>query len=112
MTAYQPVAAAEGASLPVVAVSASADDGNVPANTIDCDLGTRWSGEGDGVWIQYDLGSPRDVGSVTIAWHKGNTRTATFDVRLSDDGSSWTTVLDSETSSGHALRPELRQEWS
>lgn len=104
--AYQPVAAADGAPLPVMSVSASADDGNVPANTIDGDLGTRWSAEGDGVWIQYDLGSPRDVGSVSIAWHQGTTRTATFDVRLSDDGSSWTTALDHETSSGHTLQPE------
>jgi hypothetical protein len=35
----------------VASVSASADDGNVPANTLDDNLGTRWSAKGDGQWI-------------------------------------------------------------
>ena len=34
-----------------VSVVASADDGNVPGNTIDNDLATRWSALGDGQWI-------------------------------------------------------------
>ncbi|NRN71366.1 Chondroitinase-B, partial [Kibdelosporangium sp. 4NS15] len=82
------------------------DDGNVPANTIDGDLTTRWSAEGDGVWIRYDLGSAQTVGSVSIAWHKGDTRRDTFDVQLSGDGSSWTTVLAGKTSSGTTLQPQ------
>ncbi|MCC8243070.1 chondroitinase-B domain-containing protein [Saccharothrix luteola] len=87
--------------------TASGHDGNVPANTLDNDLTTRWSAEGDGVWIRYDLGSPQTVGSVSIAWHKGDTRTTTFDVQLSGDGSSWTTALERETSTGGTVRPEL-----
>lgn len=102
----QPVAAAVGAPLPVAGVSASGDDGNVPANTLDDDLGTRWSDEGDGVWIRYDLGAAQVVGSVSIAWHQGNTRRATFDVQLSGNGSTWTTVLAGRTSSGTALVPQ------
>ncbi|WP_415830320.1 discoidin domain-containing protein, partial [Kibdelosporangium persicum] len=60
----QPVASATGTPLEIKGISASADDGNVPANTIDGDLTTRWSAEGDGVWIRYDLGSAQTVGSV------------------------------------------------
>src|SRR3954447_2860415 len=92
--------AAAGSPLSVVGVVASADDGNVPANTLDNDLSTRWSAEGDGVWIRYDLGSAKTIGSVSIAWHKGDTRKDTFDVQLSDDGSSWTTALARKTSTG------------
>jgi hypothetical protein len=104
---FQPVAtAAAGSPLPVAGVSASADDGNVPANTLDNDLSTRWSAEGDGVWIQYDLGSAQTVGSVSLAWHKGNTRQDTFDVRLSTDGSSWSTVLSRKATSGTTLEPQ------
>jgi poly(beta-D-mannuronate) lyase len=101
-----PLASAAGAPVPVTGVTASADDGNVPANTLDNDLSTRWSAEGDGVWIQYDLGASQTVGSVSIAWHKGDTRKDTFDVRLSADGSSWTTVLTGKTSSGTTLQPQ------
>ncbi|NLG85578.1 MAG: discoidin domain-containing protein, partial [Firmicutes bacterium] len=43
-----PSATSEPTPLPIVAVSASADDGNVPANAIDGDLDTRWSALGDG----------------------------------------------------------------
>ncbi|MGW0520858.1 chondroitinase-B domain-containing protein [Crossiella sp. NPDC003009] len=99
-----PVAAAEGAPLPVAGVVAIADDGNVAANTLDKDLNTRWSAEGDGVWIRYDLGSARTVGSVSLAWHKGDTRKDTFEVQLSDDGSAWTTVLPRRTTSGSTLQ--------
>src|SRR5690348_14520945 len=43
--------------LSVGAVSASTDDGNIPQNTLDNNLATRWSAQGDGQWIQYDLGT-------------------------------------------------------
>jgi hypothetical protein len=98
------VAVAAGSPLTVAGVVASADDGNVAANTLDNNLSTRWSAEGDGVWIQYDLGSAQTVGSVSIAWHKGDTRRDTFDVRLSNDATTWTTVLSRKTSSGNTLQ--------
>ncbi|WP_309112072.1 chondroitinase-B domain-containing protein [Saccharothrix sp.] len=103
---YQPITASAATALPVAGVSASAHDGNVPANTLDGDPGTRWSAEGDGVWIRYDLGSAQAIGSVSIAWHKGDVRKSTFEVQLSDDGSAWTTVIARRTSSGTTLGPE------
>jgi uncharacterized cupin superfamily protein len=107
VVASQPVAvAAAGTVLPVAAVSASADDGNVPANTLDNNLSTRWSAEGDGVWIQYDLGSSQTVGSVSIAWHQGNVRASSFEVRVSGDGNTWTTVVPRKNSSGTTLQPQ------
>ncbi len=106
-TVYQPVASAEpGGPLEVTGVTASADDGNVPANTLDGDLSTRWSAEGDGVWIRYDLGSAQTIGSVSVAWHQGDTRKNTFDVEVSDDGSSWTPALSRKTTSGSTLQPQ------
>ncbi|WP_084431943.1 discoidin domain-containing protein [Kibdelosporangium aridum] len=100
------VAVAADPPLKVTAVSASGDDGNIAANTLDNNLNTRWSAEGDGVWIQYDLGTPQTIGSVSIAWHKGDTRRDTFDVQLSTDASSWTPVLTRKTSSGTTLQPQ------
>jgi len=98
-----PAAAAD--EVPVTAVSASGDDGNVPANTRDNDLSTRWSDEGDGVWIRYDLGSSTTVGSLAIAWHQGNVRTTRFDIQTSADGAAWSNAF-SGNSSGTTLQQE------
>ena len=101
---FHPVAsAADPSPLEVKSVTASPDDGNVPANTLDNNLSTRWSSEGDGAWIRYDLGLAQTVGSVSVAWHQGDNRKSTFDVQLSADGSSWTTVLNRKASSGTTL---------
>ena len=40
-------------------IAANGDDGNVPANTIDNNLNTRWSNFGIGSWIRADLGSQK-----------------------------------------------------
>jgi len=86
-------------SIPGANVIASADDGNVPANTVDGSLATRWSAQGNNQWIRYDLGTTKTPAWVRIAFLNGDTRTSTFDVQLSSDGSNWTTVY-SGTSSG------------
>ena len=39
-----------------LATTASADYGNPPQNTLDNDFNSRWSAQGDGQWIQFDLG--------------------------------------------------------
>jgi len=92
------VMSANAARLPVVSASASADDGNVPANTIDGSLSTRWSADGDGQWIRFDLGTNQTLGSAKIAWHNGNQRQSRFDVQTSSNGSTWTTVFSGESS--------------
>jgi hypothetical protein len=71
--------------LTVTGTSASTNDGNVPANVIDGSLTTRWSGNGDGAWIQLDLGSSQLVGSIKVAAHVGNTRANKFDIELADN---------------------------
>ena len=85
---------------PASSVSASTNDGNLPGNTVDNNLLTRWSGSGDGAWIQYNLGSIRTVGHLGIAVYNGNGRRNRFDVQLSSDGMTWTTVLTGASTSG------------
>ena len=81
-------------------VSASADDGNVPANVLDNDLNTRWSASGDGQWIQFCLANAAAVSGVQIAFYNGNSRSSTFDVLVGNDGSSWTSAATGRVSSG------------
>ncbi|GAB3413817.1 polysaccharide lyase family 7 protein [Flindersiella endophytica] len=96
---------APGKALPVSEVSASGDDGNVPSNTLDESVSTRWSDEGDGVWVRYDLGARRTIGAVGLSWYKGDRRTADFRIETSSDGERWTTKYTG-TSGGKSLRPE------
>lgn len=87
-----------GAGLAIAAVATSADDGNVSANTIDGDLGTRWSASGVGQWARYDLGRTCEVEAVAIATYRGDIRLAIFDLQVSQDGTTWTTVWSGRSS--------------
>jgi len=88
-------------------VTASTNDGNVPANAVDGSLATRWSANGDGQWIQFDLGFTRTVSSVKLAWLSGDVRTSTFDVLISGGATGpWTTLLAGRQSSGTTLALE------
>jgi uncharacterized protein (DUF362 family) len=78
---------------PATAVTASTNDGNIPANAVDGSLSTRWSGAGDGAWLQLDLGTPRLVAYLTIGVFNGDTRRNRFDIVASMEGQSWSPVL-------------------
>ncbi|RBL92792.1 PQQ-dependent sugar dehydrogenase [Chitinophaga flava] len=78
---------------------ASADDGNVAANATDNDMNTRWSASGE-QWIQFCLGSAATVNGVDIAFYKGDTRRALFDIQVSNDAITWTNVATGLQSSG------------
>jgi len=79
-------------------VTASAHDGNVPLNTIDGNWNTRWSAEGAGQWIQYDLGQARTVDYVDIAFYNGDRRSTRFDILASADAEQWSTVYSGQSS--------------
>jgi hypothetical protein len=79
------------------AVSASTNDGNLPGNVVDNNLATRWSANGDGQWLQLDLGSVRTVGYVNVAVYNGNTRSNIFELQLSTGDGNWTTVFTGQS---------------
>jgi hypothetical protein len=79
-------------------VTAIGSDANVPANVIDKNLNTRWSKDGTGSWIQFDLGSKAKICSVDIAWYRGDLRQNAFTVSVSDDGSMFKNVFEGGSS--------------
>jgi hypothetical protein len=91
---------------PASSITASTSDLNVAGNIVDGDLGTRWSGNGDGAWIQLDLGSVRMVSHATIAVYNGTSRRNRFDLQVSSGGGVWMTVLANAASSGTTLQEE------
>lgn len=65
----------------VVKATATADDGNVPANAIDGNPATRWSAQGKGQKLFLDLGTTAyQVNGIDITWYNGSQRTATCDI--------------------------------
>jgi len=87
-------------------VTASTNDGNVPGNTVDNSLSTRWSANGDGHWIKYDLGTSRTITRVRIGFYSGNTRQSRFDLQVSADNTTWTNVLTGAMSGGTTTQQE------
>jgi hypothetical protein len=90
---------AHATPLDIAGVTASAFQApNSPDKTIDGNPGTRWAAHGDGQFIQYELAECGMVASVEIAWYKGNTRVATFNIETSPDGTTWTPAFSGDSS--------------
>jgi len=87
-------------------ISVSTHDGNIPCNAMDNNINTRWSALGDGQWMQFDLGSQQNFNHLELAFYVGDTRSTIFDIQVSNDASTWTTVLSNQYSSGTSLALE------
>jgi rhamnogalacturonyl hydrolase YesR len=70
---------------------------NRPERTLDFNFDTRWSAEGSGQWIQYDLGAVQTVTSLDIAFFRGNQRKAFFNITLSRDNTVFHRVFEGES---------------
>ena len=88
-----------------VRASAVPEAEHKPGNTLDFDLNTRWSAQGVGQWIEYDLHEERTIGSVSIAWHSGDRRASMFDIEVSTDRENWNKVYSGQ-SSGKTIQLE------
>lgn len=69
-----------GQGYTVTLANATDDDGNVPANAIDGKLDTRWSAFGKGQFLRLDLGTPKKVNKIKIAWYQGDKRSNSFEI--------------------------------
>lgn len=80
-------------------IVASTDDGNIPANTMDGSLTTRWSASGAGQWIGYDMGSDGPVSQVRIAWYSGAARRSIFAIQVAGaNQTEWREVFNGMSS--------------
>lgn len=91
----------QAAELSVYGVSVSgAQLENDGFNTLDDRLDTRWSVNGDGEWICYDVGDSAKLTGVSLAFHDGDQRKAFFSLAVSLDSINWDTVVVYDSSSG------------
>lgn len=103
------------ASDPLTVISAT-DDGlyeetHGPENIIDgnFDPDSRWSNQSQGEpkAVVLNLGAVQTLKSLSIAWHKGDSRWSEFAIEVSVDGNAFTEVVSSRKSAGLSLEPEL-----
>ncbi|MBT3381591.1 MAG: hypothetical protein HN742_31225 [Lentisphaerae bacterium] len=84
----------------IVGVSdASTQRGREPGRAIDGSMRSYWAAEGEGKWLQLDLGGQRAISALEIAWLHGDKRQETFDIVTSADGAVWSKAFTG-TSSG------------
>ena len=77
---------------------------NYPANTLDGNLNSRWTAEGDGQYITYDLGRVETVQSLDLAFYQpAGIRTNWFDVLLSNDDAAWRPALTNASGTNATL---------
>ena len=88
----------------ILDVKASSSDGNVPENTLDNNLSTRWSSYGMGSWITLELSKSVPVQNVSIAWYNGDHRVNDFVIATSIDGTTFTNVFSGESSGASTAR--------
>lgn len=87
--------------IPVIAVSASTfQDPNIPSNAIDENPGTRWSGEGVGANITFELDGMYDVEELKVSFLSGDSRFTYFDIEVSIDEINFTSVASGLSNSG------------
>ncbi len=80
-------------------VSSIENAGTAAAKATDGDAGTRWSSAfADPQWIQVDLGANRTVSQVVVVWETAHA--TAYQIQLSDDGSTWTTIYSTTTGPG------------
>jgi hypothetical protein len=86
-------------ALAATQVSASANSGGYPPTaSVDGKLNTAWVAAGDGQWLRYDLQAARTVSHLGINWYRGNQGRMNFEIQVSDDGDSYTTVYSGQSS--------------
>lgn len=83
-----------------LSTTAPLDPGNGLERLIDNDENTRWSGRGNPQQVIFDLKTTYQLSQVKIAFHTGDdpSRRSTFDIAVSVDSSSWTTVRSNQQS--------------
>ena len=92
--------------LPIKSVESSGyQEGHYPEYIFDGNEETRWSAEGDGEWIQFELEKEATISHFGVNFTSANVRKAFFDIYASIDNTNWDLIFENTESSGFAAEP-------
>ena len=80
------------------AIASVEQTGNLADNVFDGNLDNRWSGEGDGAYIDLELEKESVVSFIKVGLYKGDERFTYFDIQTSVDGETFYDALTGITS--------------
>ncbi|HEV2345405.1 MAG TPA: discoidin domain-containing protein [Actinocrinis sp.] len=81
------------------ATASSVNAGNVAANAVDGNTGTRWeSAWSDPQWLQVDLGATATISQVVIQWETASGKA--YQIQVSNDATNWTSIYSTTTGPG------------
>jgi uncharacterized repeat protein (TIGR03806 family) len=90
-----------GVNLALGQPTAASSGGATATNAVDGKAATSWaSAVSDPQWLYVDLGSTFPIGSVNVNW--GAAYAKAFEIQVSSDASTWSTVYSSTSGSGGA----------
>ncbi|MFK7747074.1 MAG: chondroitinase-B domain-containing protein, partial [Kordia sp.] len=100
---FNPIDAVSITDLTVTGVGTQ--DPNIPENTIDSNTSSRWSANSDdgSAYLTYNAQCKRTITSVKIYFHKGDQRTSSFKIAISDNGTNFSDVTNVLTNSGNTV---------
>ncbi|MFC9930961.1 discoidin domain-containing protein [Streptomyces sp. NPDC127190] len=80
--------------------TSSTENAGTPASAaVDGNNGTRWSSAAsDPQWLQIDLGTQQSICGVQLSWEAAYGKG--YQIQVSDDGTTWTTVYQTSTGAG------------
>lgn len=96
-----PTATPLAGKLTISAATASSEQvGNYAVNSIDGDIATRWAASGSTFpqWLRLDLGSAKTVDQVRLMFYSYDSRTYTYNIEVSSDGTNYSSVTSSKES--------------
>lgn len=96
----------DGRQANVTLAAIGSQSGNPYTNANDNNLSTRWSQEGTGQWIRFDLKDVKSVWAVDVAFYNGDQRVFYFKVQTSTDNRTWTDATGNLVSSGRTIQME------
>ncbi|WP_405143194.1 discoidin domain-containing protein [Sphaerisporangium sp. NBC_01403] len=82
------------------ATASSVENAGTPASAaVDGNTGTRWASQfSDPQWLQVDLGASAGITQVVLNWEAAYAKS--FQIQVSNDASTWTTVYSTTTGTG------------
>ena len=78
-------------------------DMHPPSDAIDGSSSTWWSYNGDNPWIDISLYDPQSICGLSVQWNKGNERSYTFEIEVSQDGNTYEKVFEGHNKKGSTV---------
>jgi len=80
--------------------ASSYQEPNLPKNLIDNYIDTRWSAEGYGQWVQFEMENEAHLSHILLRFLNSDSRCSYFQILASKDEQIWDTLISKEASCG------------